>query len=77
MDIANLKQQLLAHNQSLIDGRTITTRDLAIDFLVNNIDDDLFCEQLLRAILGDTVSAKYITNICNKHIKDAYEDKRL
>lgn len=78
IDIQKVRDELLMYGEATLDHYdhiTLDELDISVSFLVENMDDDDFCIELLRAMLGDEYSAKIITEMLNKHIVSMYEEE--
>lgn len=79
-DLQDFKEQLFTYGEAIVDHythRTVDEEDVGIDFLLQHMDDDEFCTEMLRAILGDSDSAKYIARCLDKHMLDMYHNERM
>lgn len=67
----DVKHDLLLYGEALINYESddvLEDVDVGIKFLQHYLEDDDFCGDLVRAILGDEESARYIYSCLDKHI---------
>lgn len=78
IDIQKVRDELVMYGEATLDHYdhiTLDELDISVSFLVQNTDDDDFCIDLLRAMLGDADSARVITEMLNKHIISMYQEE--
>lgn len=75
--INDIKSDLFNYDEAFTSQGMTETLDIAVPFLQQLVEDDSKCEDLLRAILGDAVSAKNINNALDRMIGRYYIDDTM
>lgn len=75
--VEDIKADLHDYDEAFTSQGMIETLDVAVPFLQCVVDSDQLSEDLLRAVLGDPISAKNITKALDKYVGKHYIDNTM
>lgn len=76
-DVDEVKRQLVQFGEAEGKDFYLSDEDLSVDYIVTMQHDDEWCFHLLHAILGDSDSAKFISESLDKHIETMYYNGKI